>query len=99
MLSLQTSASWCVLPYAAFCSCACRCLPFDACCYTYPPATIWISCLQGRFSFVGAQPALEVVAKGQTVTVLDHAHGTRSVQHEADPMQVGAKNHTLFHTT
>ena len=27
---------------------------------------------QGRFSFVGAQPALEVIARGQTVTVLDH---------------------------
>ncbi|KAK9830714.1 hypothetical protein WJX74_003977 [Apatococcus lobatus] len=42
----------------------------------------------GRFSFVGAQPALEVVAKGQTVTVLDHVHGKRSVQQQADPMQV-----------
>ena len=42
---------------------------------------------QGRFSFVGAQPALEVVAKDQTVTVLDHVHGERSVQQEADPMQ------------
>ena len=44
--------------------------------------------LQGRYSFVGAQPALEVVAKGQSVTVLDHVHGARSVREEADPMQV-----------
>ena len=32
---------------------------------------------QGRFSFVGAQPALEVIARGETVTVLDHTNQRR----------------------
>jgi hypothetical protein len=43
---------------------------------------------QGRYSFVGAMPALEVVAKGSRVTVLNHEAGTRRVTDEADPMDV-----------
>jgi anthranilate synthase component 1 len=43
---------------------------------------------QGRYSFVGASPALEVVAKGHKVTLLDHQAGTRKVSEEADPMEV-----------
>ncbi len=35
---------------------------------------------QGRFSFVGAQPALEVIARGQTVTVLDHVTQQRQAR-------------------
>lgn len=31
----------------------------------------------GRWSFVGARPALELVARGHGVTVIDHARGTR----------------------
>ena len=31
----------------------------------------------GRWSFVGARPALELVARGHSVTVIDHAKGTR----------------------
>ena len=31
----------------------------------------------GRWSFVGARPALELVARGHSVTVIDHARGTR----------------------
>lgn len=43
---------------------------------------------QGRYSFVGAQPALEVVARGSEVSVLDHRRGTRSSSTVADPLQV-----------
>ncbi|EFN53756.1 hypothetical protein CHLNCDRAFT_25481 [Chlorella variabilis] len=43
---------------------------------------------QGRYSFVGATPALEVVARGQQVHVMDHRRGTRDSQTVADPMQV-----------
>eukprot|EP00879_Flechtneria_rotunda_P011101 GHRR01011598.1.p1 GENE.GHRR01011598.1~~GHRR01011598.1.p1 ORF type:complete len:369 (+),score=113.06 GHRR01011598.1:125-1231(+) len=42
----------------------------------------------GRYSFVGAMPALEVVAKGHQVTVLNHQTGSRHVSEEADPMDV-----------
>jgi hypothetical protein len=40
---------------------------------------------QGRYSYVGAQPALEVVAKEGHVTVLDHHKGTRVVQARCEP--------------
>ena len=43
---------------------------------------------QGRHSMVGAQPALEVLARGQEVTVLDHGKGTRTTSVEADPTSV-----------
>lgn len=43
---------------------------------------------QGRYSFVGAMPALEVVAKGHKVTLLNHQTGSRAVSEEADPMEV-----------
>lgn len=43
---------------------------------------------QGRYSFVGAMPALEVVAKGHKVTVLNHLSGSRKVSTEDDPMEV-----------
>eukprot|EP00210_Caulerpa_lentillifera_P001269 g1225.t1 len=42
----------------------------------------------GRFSFVGARPSLEVSAKGNNVVVLDHIHGTRTVTQEDDPLDV-----------
>jgi hypothetical protein len=38
---------------------------------------------QGRYSYVGAQPALEVVAKEGRVTVLDHHKRSRTVQARA----------------
>ena len=44
--------------------------------------------MQGRYSFVGAQPALEVLAKQHEVTVIDHMAGTRTVTQEEDPLSV-----------
>lgn len=43
---------------------------------------------QGRYSFIGSQPILEVLAEGNRVTVLDHSKGTRTVSEEVDPMEV-----------
>lgn len=37
---------------------------------------------------MGAMPAMEIIAKGNTVTVLDHLSGTRRVTQEEDPMEV-----------
>ena len=45
----------------------------------------------GRYSYVGAQPDLEVLAHGKRVTVLDHVRGERSVTHEEDPLLVPAR--------
>ncbi|MEW5305913.1 MAG: hypothetical protein WDW36_008424 [Sanguina aurantia] len=43
---------------------------------------------QGRYSFLGAMPALEVVATGSSVVVMDHEKGTRCSSVESDPMEV-----------
>ena len=43
---------------------------------------------QGRYSFVGAAPALEVVARGRQVHVMDHRSGARESKVVEDPMQV-----------
>eukprot|EP00884_Botryococcus_braunii_P020774 jgi/Botrbrau1/7380/Bobra.0316s0023.2 len=42
---------------------------------------------QGRYSFVGAQPAMEVLVEEQQVTVLDHAARSRTVTTETDPLE------------
>lgn len=42
----------------------------------------------GRFSFVGAQPAMEIVAKENSVTIMDHERGTREEEFTEDPMTV-----------
>ena len=47
--------------------------------------------MQGRYSFVGAQPSMEVVAQGRSVEVTDHwrrQNGAISNQELDDPMQV-----------
>ncbi|CAG9466433.1 unnamed protein product [Pedinophyceae sp. YPF-701] len=43
---------------------------------------------QGRYSFIGARPALEVLAHGSRVSILDHVHGTREERTVADPMRI-----------
>jgi len=47
----------------------------------------------GRHSFVGAQPAFEVVARGHEVTIIDHRGGApaTTVSHEKDPMGVARR--------
>ncbi len=42
----------------------------------------------GQHSFLGAQPCLEVVAKGHQVTVIDHRTGESTTTEEADPLSV-----------
>ncbi|CAM8913712.1 unnamed protein product [Rhodiola kirilowii] len=42
----------------------------------------------GRYSVVGAQPALEVVAKENKVTVMDHEEGSLTEELVEDPMMV-----------
>ena len=47
--------------------------------------------VQGRYSFVGAQPSMEVIAQGGSVEVVDHwrgQNGATSHQELDDPMQV-----------
>lgn len=43
---------------------------------------------QGRYSFVGAMPAMEIIATRNKVTVLNHEAGTRRATQEDDPMEV-----------
>ncbi len=42
----------------------------------------------GRYSFLGSQPQLEVLARGHQVMVSDHIAGTKRVTEEADPLDV-----------
>ncbi len=42
----------------------------------------------GRHSFLGSQPALEVIARGHDVTVIDHEKGTSENTVEPDPLAV-----------
>ncbi|XAR71940.1 Anthranilate synthase [Bertholletia excelsa] len=42
----------------------------------------------GRYSVVGAQPAMEIVAKENKVTILDHENGCLSEQVVDDPMSI-----------
>lgn len=41
------------------------------------PTTCTCNSLQGRYSFIGAQPSLEIVATQGRVVILDHEAGTR----------------------
>ncbi|KXZ54537.1 hypothetical protein GPECTOR_4g602 [Gonium pectorale] len=43
---------------------------------------------QGRYSFLGCCPALEVVATRDSVVLLDHDKGSRTVSSMQDPMQL-----------
>src|SRR5690606_3692679 len=45
----------------------------------------------GRYSFIGAQPSVEVVAREHEVTILDHRRGQRTTAHEANPLDVPAR--------
>jgi hypothetical protein len=42
--------------------------------------------LQGRYSMVGAQPSMEIVAKENRITVLNHEEGTRVEKTSEDPL-------------
>ncbi|KAK1297791.1 hypothetical protein QJS10_CPB14g00867 [Acorus calamus] len=42
----------------------------------------------GRYSVVGAQPVMEIVAKENTVTVMDHLGGRRTEETVEDPMVI-----------
>ena len=54
-----------------------------------PPLILLVPALQGRYSYVGAQPALEVVARGTApVSVLHHSRGERRQVEGSDPLAV-----------
>ncbi|KAL9235359.1 hypothetical protein vseg_010122 [Gypsophila vaccaria] len=42
----------------------------------------------GRYSVIGAQPSMEIVAKENSVTVMDHRTGKRTEEYVEDPMSV-----------
>ncbi|KAJ4969187.1 hypothetical protein NE237_015888 [Protea cynaroides] len=42
----------------------------------------------GRYSVVGAQPTMEIVAKANLVTIMDHKKGCRTEEFVDDPMQI-----------
>ncbi|KAK9734717.1 hypothetical protein RND81_04G158800 [Saponaria officinalis] len=45
----------------------------------------------GRYSVIGAQPSMEIVAKENSVTVMDHHTGKRTEEYVEDPMSVPKK--------
>lgn len=48
----------------------------------------------GRWSFVGARPALELVARGHSVTVIDHAKGTRETIESSSQSQASSSSNS-----
>ncbi|KAK6786016.1 hypothetical protein RDI58_014541 [Solanum bulbocastanum] len=42
----------------------------------------------GRYSVIGAQPTMEIVAKENMVTIMDHLEGSRTEEYEEDPMSI-----------
>lgn len=42
----------------------------------------------GRYSVIGAQPCMEIVAKGHMVTIMDHQEGRRTEEFAEDPMSI-----------
>ena len=42
----------------------------------------------GRHSYIGAQPSVEVIARGHKVTVIDHRTGERTTDTVDDPLDV-----------
>eukprot|EP01025_Chloroclados_australasicus_P055525 TRINITY_DN6745_c0_g2_i3.p1 TRINITY_DN6745_c0_g2~~TRINITY_DN6745_c0_g2_i3.p1 ORF type:complete len:611 (+),score=77.88 TRINITY_DN6745_c0_g2_i3:52-1833(+) len=42
----------------------------------------------GRYTFVGARPCMEVLAKGNNVTIINHQTGTRQQSVEDDPLLI-----------
>ncbi|PKA64893.1 Anthranilate synthase component I-2, chloroplastic [Apostasia shenzhenica] len=47
---------------------------------------IWVS--QGRYSFVGAQPAMEIIAKENIVSIMHHEQRRISEEYAEDPMKI-----------
>ncbi len=45
----------------------------------------------GRYSLLGSRPAIEVLARGHEVTVIDNLRGTTATSHENDPLSVPAR--------
>ncbi|MCL7022725.1 hypothetical protein MKW94_013169 [Papaver nudicaule] len=45
----------------------------------------------GRYSYVGAQPTMEIVAKENSVTILDHIKGTKTEKIVENPMEIPKK--------
>ncbi|KAF5204636.1 Anthranilate synthase component [Thalictrum thalictroides] len=42
----------------------------------------------GRYSIIGAQPSMEIVAKENLVTIMDHEEGSRTEEFSEDPMVI-----------
>ncbi|MCL7028613.1 hypothetical protein MKW94_018957 [Papaver nudicaule] len=45
----------------------------------------------GRYSYVGAQPTMEILAKENSVTILDHIKGTKTEKIVENPMEIPKK--------
>ncbi|VFQ70974.1 unnamed protein product [Cuscuta campestris] len=45
----------------------------------------------GRYSVIGAQPTMEIVAKENMVTIMDHHEGKRTEEYAEDPMEIPRK--------
>lgn len=81
--------SWCIVILHSYLR---QAAAYDCRVWRWEITVIWASWLQGRYSFVGAQPSLEVVAKGSNVEVTRHPPGNAAdevtQQQLDDPLQV-----------
>ena len=53
------------------------------------PAQVWCV-LQGRYSYGGAQPSIEIIARGNDVRIEDRERGTTTHVTAQDPMSIPA---------
>ncbi|KAL9238697.1 hypothetical protein vseg_013086 [Gypsophila vaccaria] len=51
----------------------------------------------GRYSVVGANPAMEIIAKGSSLTVINHLEGWKTDQHSDEPVVIARRIAEKFH--
>lgn len=64
----------------------------ESCLQTYPATRDKVTAanVQGRYSYVGAQPSIEVIAKGTDVRIEDRERGTTAHETSEDPISIPA---------
>lgn len=57
----------------------------------FPSCALQSSLLQGRYSYIGAQPSIEIIATGSEVRIEDRERETTSHESSEDPIGIPAE--------